>query len=63
VLPEGKAIRYGAIVGCIGLVRPGHGRPQEKFGRPTEGEKRRLGPVPNYVEGGGSGDRHNLQPL
>src|SRR6266566_3629462 len=32
VLPDGKAIRYGA----------------------TEGEKRRLGPLPNYVEGGAS---------
>ena len=28
VLPERKAVRYGAIVGEKGMVRRGHGRPQ-----------------------------------
>ena len=56
VLPGGKAIRYGAIVGedaqawsGVALV----GRKEEWPGwTPTEGERRRLGPLPNYVEGG-----------
>jgi lipoprotein-anchoring transpeptidase ErfK/SrfK len=58
VLPEGKAMRYGAIVGeddqaWSGVVTVG--RKQEWPGwTPTENEKRRLGPLPNYVEGGAS---------
>jgi len=56
VLPEGKAIRYGAIVGEYGQAWSGVatvGRKEEWPGwTPTEGEKRRLGPLPNYVEGG-----------
>ena len=54
VLPDGKAIRYGAIVGekaWAGVATVG--RKEEWPGwTPTEGEKRRLGPLPNYVEGG-----------
>jgi L,D-transpeptidase catalytic domain len=56
VLPEGKAIRYGAIVGEDGQAWSGVatvGRKEEWPGwTPTEGERRRLGPLPNYVEGG-----------
>jgi lipoprotein-anchoring transpeptidase ErfK/SrfK len=56
VLPEGRAIRYGAIVGENGQAWSGVatvGRKEEWPGwTPTEGEKRRLGPLPNYVEGG-----------
>jgi len=57
VLPEGRAIRYGAIVGENGQAWSGGeatvGRKEEWPGwTPTEGEKRRLGPLPNYVEGG-----------
>ena len=56
VLPEGRAIRYGAIVGEDGQSWSGVatvGRKEEWPGwTPTEGEKRRLGPLPNYVEGG-----------
>ena len=56
VLPEGKAIRYGAIVGERGQAWSGVatvGRKEEWPGwTPTENEKRRLGPLPNYVEGG-----------
>jgi lipoprotein-anchoring transpeptidase ErfK/SrfK len=56
VLPEGKAIRYGAIVGEDAQAWSGVatvGRKAEWPGwTPTEGEKRRLGPLPNYVEGG-----------
>ena len=56
VLPEGRAIRYGAIVGEDGQAWSGVatvGRKEEWPGwTPTEGEKRRLGPLPNYVEGG-----------
>ena len=56
VLPEGSAIRYGAIVGEDGQAWSGVatvGRKEEWPGwTPTEGEKRRLGPLPNYVEGG-----------
>ena len=56
VLPGGKAVRYGAIVGEYGQAWSGVatvGRKEEWPGwTPTEGEKRRLGPLPNYVEGG-----------
>jgi lipoprotein-anchoring transpeptidase ErfK/SrfK len=56
VLPGGKAIRYGAIVGEDGQAWSGVatvGRKEEWPGwTPTEGQKRRLGPLPNYVEGG-----------
>jgi lipoprotein-anchoring transpeptidase ErfK/SrfK len=56
VLPGGKAVRYGAIVGEYGQAWSGAamvGRKEEWPGwTPTEGEKRRLGPLPNYVEGG-----------
>jgi lipoprotein-anchoring transpeptidase ErfK/SrfK len=58
VLPEGKAIRYGAIVGEDAQAWSGVatvGRKEEWPGwTPTENEKRRLGPLPNYVEGGAS---------
>jgi lipoprotein-anchoring transpeptidase ErfK/SrfK len=66
VLPEGKAIRYGAIVGedaqaWSGVVTVG--RKEEWPGwTPTEGEKRRLGPLPNYVEGG-AGDPMGARAL
>ena len=56
VLPQGKAVRYGAIVGEKGQAWSGVatvGYKQEWPGwTPTENEKRRLGPLPNYVEGG-----------
>jgi lipoprotein-anchoring transpeptidase ErfK/SrfK len=56
VLPEGKAIRYGAIVGEDGQAPSGVatvGRKEEWPGwTPTEDEKRLLGPLPNYLEGG-----------
>ena len=56
VLPGGKAIRYGATVGEDGQTWSGVatvGRKEEWPGwTPTESEKRRLGPLPNYVEGG-----------
>src|SRR5262249_12823782 len=56
VLPEGKAIRYGAIVGEDDQAPSGVatvGRKEEWPGwTPTEDEKRRLGPLPNYLEGG-----------
>ena len=56
VLPEEKAIRYGVIVGEDAQAWSGVakvGRKQEwPSWTPTEGEKRRLGPLPNYVEGG-----------
>ena len=56
VLPEGKAIRYGAVVGEDGQAPSGVatvGRKEEWPGwTPTEDEKRRLGPLPNYLEGG-----------
>ena len=56
VLPGGKAIRYGAIVGEAGQAWSGVAtvaRKEEWPGwTPTENEKRRLGPLPNYVEGG-----------
>src|SRR5262249_10839480 len=56
VLPEGRAMRYGAIVGEDGQAWSGVatvGRKEEWPGwTPTADEKRRLGPLPNYVEGG-----------
>jgi lipoprotein-anchoring transpeptidase ErfK/SrfK len=56
VLPEGKAIRYGVIVGEDAQAWSGVatiGRKEEWPGwTPTDGEKKRLGPLPNYVEGG-----------
>ena len=56
VLPGGKAIRYGATVGEEGQAWSGVatvGRKAEWPGwTPTEDMKRRLGPLPNYVEGG-----------
>jgi lipoprotein-anchoring transpeptidase ErfK/SrfK len=56
VLPDGKAIRYGAIVGedaqaWSGLATVGR-KEQWPGWTPTESEKRRLGPLPNYMEGG-----------
>jgi len=56
VLPDNQAIRYGVIVGeeaqsWTGVARVG--RKEEWPGwTPTAGEKQRLGPLPNYVEGG-----------
>ena len=56
LLPEGRAIRYGAIVGEEGQAWSGVatvGRKEQWPGwTPTAGEKQRLGPLPNYVEGG-----------
>jgi lipoprotein-anchoring transpeptidase ErfK/SrfK len=56
VLPEDKAIRYGAIVGEVGQAPSGVAmvsRKEEWPGwTPTEDEKRRLGPLPNYLKGG-----------
>ena len=56
VLPERKAVRYGAIVGEKGQAWSGVatvGYKQEWPGwTPTENEKRRLSPLPSYVEGG-----------
>ena len=56
VLPGGKAIRYGAAVGEDAQAWSGVatvGRKEEWPGwTPTAGEKQRLGPLPNYVEGG-----------
>src|ERR1700751_2172943 len=56
VLPDGRAIRYGVIVGEDAQAWSGVakvGRKEEWPGwTPTEGEKKRLGPLPNYVEGG-----------
>jgi lipoprotein-anchoring transpeptidase ErfK/SrfK len=56
VLSEGKAVRYGAAVGEAGMAWSGVasvGRKEEWPGwTPTEDEKRRLGPLPNYVSGG-----------
>jgi lipoprotein-anchoring transpeptidase ErfK/SrfK len=58
VLPDGKAVRYGATVGEGALAWSGIatiGRKTEWPGwTPTASEKRRLGPLPNYVEGGAS---------
>jgi lipoprotein-anchoring transpeptidase ErfK/SrfK len=56
VLPGGKAIRYGATVGESGQDWSGVatvGRKEEWPGwTPTDSEKRRLGPLPDYVPGG-----------
>jgi len=56
VLSGGRAIRYGATVGEAGQAWSGVatvGRREEWPGwTPTEDEKRRLGPLPNHVEGG-----------
>jgi lipoprotein-anchoring transpeptidase ErfK/SrfK len=56
VMPGGKALRYGAIVGEAGMSWSGVatvGRKEEWPGwTPTADEKRRLGPLPSYVEGG-----------
>jgi lipoprotein-anchoring transpeptidase ErfK/SrfK len=56
VLPGGKAIRYGATVGEAGQTWSGVvtvGRKEEWPGwTPTADERRRLGPLPKYVEGG-----------
>ncbi len=58
VLPDGKAVRYGATVGEDAMAWSGVatvGRKVEWPGwTPTPSEKRRLGPLPNYVEGGAS---------
>jgi lipoprotein-anchoring transpeptidase ErfK/SrfK len=56
VLADGKAIRYGVTVGEEAQAWSGVakvGRKEEWPGWvPTQGEKERLGPLPNYVEGG-----------
>src|SRR6516225_280439 len=56
VLSGGKAIRYGATVGEAGQAWSGVatvGRKEEWPGwTPTADEKRRLGPLPGYVQGG-----------
>jgi lipoprotein-anchoring transpeptidase ErfK/SrfK len=56
VLPNGQAIRYGVTVGEEAQAWSGVakvGRKEEWPGwTPTPGEKQRLGPLPNYVEGG-----------
>src|SRR5467141_667401 len=58
VLPGGKAIRYGAIVGEAGQSWSGIATVARKAEwpgwTPTPDEKRRLGPLPNYVAGGAS---------
>lgn len=56
VLPEGKAIRYGVTVGedaqsWSGIAKVGNKQEWPPW-VPTEGEKKRLGPLPSYVEGG-----------
>jgi len=65
VLPDGKAVRYGAIVGekaWAGVATVG--RKEEWPGwTPTEGEKRRLGPLPNYVEGGAANNPMGARAL
>ena len=56
VMPGGKALRYGATVGEAGQSWSGVatvGRKEEWPGwTPTADEKRRLGPLPSYVQGG-----------
>jgi len=56
VLPEGRAIRYGATVGEDGQSWSGIatvGRKEQWPGwTPTADEKRRLGPLPAHVDGG-----------
>ena len=58
VLPGGKAVRYGAIVGEAGQSWSGIATVARKAEwpgwTPTPDEKRRLGPLPNYVAGGAS---------
>src|SRR2546427_2494008 len=65
VLPDGKAVRYGAIVGekpWAGVASVG--RKEEWPGwTPTEGEKRRLGPLPNYVVEGGAANPMGARAL
>ena len=56
VLPQGKAIRYGVTVGedaqsWAGVAKVGNMQEWPSW-VPTEGEKQRLGPLPNSVEGG-----------
>src|ERR1700688_3457449 len=56
VLPEGKAIRYGVTVGedaqsWAGVAKVGNMTEWPAWVA-TEGEKQRLGPLPNFVEGG-----------
>ena len=56
MLPKAKAIRDGAIVGEDAQAWSGVATVGRKAEWPgwtqTESEKRRLGPLPNYVEGG-----------
>jgi lipoprotein-anchoring transpeptidase ErfK/SrfK len=56
VMPGGRAIRYGATVGEAGQAWSGVamvGRKEEwPSWTPTADEKRRLGPLPSYVQGG-----------
>jgi len=56
VLPDGKAIRYGATVGEVPQGWSGVVTVQRKAEwpgwTPTPDEKRRLGALPNYMEGG-----------
>jgi lipoprotein-anchoring transpeptidase ErfK/SrfK len=56
VLPGGKAIRYGATVGEAGQDWSGLATVARKAEwpgwTPTPDEKRRLGPLPNYMPGG-----------
>jgi lipoprotein-anchoring transpeptidase ErfK/SrfK len=56
VLPKGQAIRYGVTVGEEGQSWSGVARVGQKqewpSWTPTEGEKQRLGHLPNYVSGG-----------
>jgi lipoprotein-anchoring transpeptidase ErfK/SrfK len=56
VLPDKKAIRYGVTVGeeaqnWSGIAKIGSMTEWPTW-TPTEGEKKRLGPLPNYVDGG-----------
>jgi lipoprotein-anchoring transpeptidase ErfK/SrfK len=56
VMPKGKAIRYGVTVGEEGQSWSGVARVGNKTEwpswTPTEGEKQRLGHLPNFVPGG-----------
>jgi len=56
VMPKGKALRYGVTVGeegqsWSGIARVGN-KTEWPSWTPTEGEKQRLGHLPNYVPGG-----------
>jgi lipoprotein-anchoring transpeptidase ErfK/SrfK len=56
VLPQGKAIRYGVTVGedaqvWSGIAKVGNMQEWPQW-IPTPGEKQRLGPLPDRVEGG-----------